>query len=89
MEKNKKEIIMLEKNIKKEEVVVYIMIVFVTILIIFLCCLDILFPTANTKREYHECVNFVKYQEHYQITPLSWNYRDSFKCIECGKDYKD
>ena len=38
--------------------------------------------------EKHECVNFVRYNEHYQITPLTWKYRKSFKCIECGKDWK-
>lgn len=37
----------------------------------------------------HECTTYVKYQEHYQITPMTWYYRDSFKCIECGKDWKD
>lgn len=29
------------------------------------------------------------YEEHYMITPMAWGYRDSFKCTECGKDYKD
>ena len=37
----------------------------------------------------HECTTYIKYQEHYQITPMTWYYRDSFKCIECGKDWKD
>jgi hypothetical protein len=36
----------------------------------------------------HECTTFVKYKEHYRITPLTWYYRNSFKCIECGKDWK-
>ena len=39
-------------------------------------------------KEKHECVNFVRYNEHYQITSLTWGYRKSFKCIECGKDWK-
>lgn len=23
------------------------------------------------------------------LEPVTWYYRDSFKCIECGKDWKD
>ena len=37
----------------------------------------------------HECTTFVKYNEHYMVSPLMWNYRESFKCIECEKDYKE
>lgn len=46
--------------------------------------------TGNEELENkHECTTYIKYQEHYQITPMTWYYRDSFKCIECGKDWKD
>lgn len=48
-----------------------------------------IFLKANNKQPIHKCINFVKYKEHYQITPLTWGYRDSFKCIECQKDYKN
>lgn len=35
----------------------------------------------------HECSQFIKTTEQYQITPLSWWTRDCFKCIECGNTY--
>ena len=48
------------------------------------------FEPNNEKLENkHECTTYIKYQEHYQITSVTWNYRDSFKCVECGKDWKD
>ena len=48
------------------------------------------FEPNNEKLEnQHECTTYIKYQEHYQVTPMTWYYRDSFKCIECGKDWKD
>ena len=46
-------------------------------------------PKNEELENKHECTTYIKYQEHYQITPMTWYYRDSFKCIECGKDWKD
>ena len=46
-------------------------------------------PENEELENKHECTTYIKYQEHYQITPMTWYYRDSFKCIECGKDWKD
>ena len=67
--------------------------VFATIIglgtVVLLLLLDALFPTTSEEQKKHECINFVKYQEHYQITPMTWGYRDSFKCIECKKDWKN
>lgn len=66
----------------------------IIILIIAMCIfigisiLGVLEPNIKNKNE-HKCTTFVKYQEHYQITSVNWNYRDSFKCVECGKDWKD
>lgn len=66
----------------------------IIILIIAMCMfvgmsiLGVSEPNVENKNE-HKCTTFVKYQEHYQITPTTWNYRDSFKCVECGKDWKD
>lgn len=51
--------------------------------------LAVLEPENEELENKHECTTYVKYQEHYQITPMTWYYRDSFKCIECGKDWKD
>ena len=51
------------------------------------CMIDTLLPTSANE-EKHECTTFIKYKEHYQITPMTWGYRDSFKCIECGRDWK-
>lgn len=51
--------------------------------------LAVLEPENEELENKHECTRYVKYQEHYQITPMTWYYRDSFKCIECGKDWKD
>lgn len=46
-------------------------------------------PGNEELKNKHECTTYIKYQEHYQITPMTWYYRDSFKCIECGKDWKN
>ena len=46
-------------------------------------------PENEELKNKHECTTYIKYQEHYQITLMTWYYRDSFKCIECGKDWKD
>ena len=73
----------------KEKLIEYIIIVFIFISVIFLCWLDYKFPTVESEEKQHECITFIKYKEHYMITPMTWHYRNSFKCIECGKDYKD
>lgn len=73
----------------KENLVDYVIIGLIILSIIFLCWLDIAFPTTKTEEEQHKCTTFVKYKEHYQITPMTWYYRNSFKCIECEKDYKN
>ena len=58
--------------------------------IIFMMSILAAFKPENEELENkHECTTYIKYQEHYQITPMTWYYRDSFKCIECGKDWKD
>lgn len=41
-------------------------------------------PENEELKNKHECTTYIKYQEH-----LTCYYRDSFKCIECGKDWKD
>lgn len=59
-------------------------------LLFFMMTILAAFESGNEELENkHECTKYVKYQEHYQITPMTWYYRDSFKCIECGKDWKD
>ncbi len=59
-------------------------------LLFFMMAILAAFEPENEELENkHECTKYVKYQEHYQITPMTWYYRDSFKCIECGKDWKD
>lgn len=73
----------------KERLIEYTIIGFIFTSIIFLCWLDYKFPTKEVEEVKHECTTFVKYQEHYMITSMTWHYRNSFKCIECGKDYKD
>lgn len=73
----------------KENLIDYIIIAFIFLSIIFLCWLDYKFPTVESEEKQHECTTFIKYQEHYMITPMTWGYRDSFKCIECGKNYKN
>ena len=45
--------------------------------------------SVQSNEPIHQCTTFIKYQEHYMITPMTWGYRESFKCVECGKDYKD
>lgn len=73
----------------KQNLIDYIIIAFIFLSIMFLCWLDYIFPTVKNDEKQHECITFIQYQEHYMITPMTWYYRDSFKCIECGKDYKD
>lgn len=59
-------------------------------LLFFMMAILAAFESENEELENkHECTTYVKYQEHYQITPMTWYYRESFKCIECGKDWKD
>ena len=59
-------------------------------LLFFMMVILAAFAPGNEELEHkHECTTYIKYQEHYQITPMTWYYRDSFKCIECGKDWKD
>lgn len=59
-------------------------------LLFFMMATLVAFEPKNEELENkHECTTYIKYQEHYQITPMTWYYRDSFKCIECGKDWKD
>jgi hypothetical protein len=59
-------------------------------LLFFMMAILAAFEPNNEKLEnQHECTTYIKYQEHYQVTPMTWYYRDSFKCIECGKDWKD
>lgn len=59
-------------------------------LLFFIMVMLVVLEPENEKLENkHECTTYIKYQEHYQITPMTWYYRDSFKCIECGKDWKD
>lgn len=59
------------------------------LLFFIMVMLAVLEPENEELENKHECTTYVKYQEHYQITPMTWYYRDSFKCIECGKDWKD
>lgn len=62
------------------------------LIIIGLLIITIIFDNSNiiTNNEpVHKCTMFVKYDKQYMITPLTWGYRESFKCIECNKDYKD
>lgn len=58
--------------------------------ILILVIIALLSPTkfSDKNKEKHSCTNFVVYREKYNITPLVWSYRTSFKCVECGKDYK-
>lgn len=56
-------------------------------LLILLAVADV--PTTEDEPEEHQCTTFIKYNEHYMVSPLMWNYRESFKCVECGKDYKE
>ncbi len=59
-------------------------------LLFFMIPIPVVFEPENEELENkHECTTYIKYQEHYQITPMTWYYRDSFKCVECGKDWKD
>lgn len=67
------------------DTIIITMIIFFAVLLLLI---SIASPTIE-KEDKHECTTFTKYNEHYQITPMSWGYRDSFKCIECKKDYKD
>ena len=58
--------------------------------VIFMMSILAAFEPENEELENkHECTTYIKYQEHYQITPMTWYYRDSFKCVKCGKDWKD
>lgn len=59
------------------------------LLFFIMVMLAVLEPENEELENKHECTTYVKYQEHYQITPMTWYYRDSFKCIECRKDWKD
>lgn len=59
------------------------------LLFFMMAILAALEPENGELENKHECTTYIKYQEHYQITPMTWYYRDSFKCIECGKDWKD
>ena len=59
------------------------------LLFFIMVMLAVLEPENEELENKHECTTYVKYQEHYQITPMTWYYRDNFKCIECGKDWKD
>lgn len=59
------------------------------LLCFMMAILAVLEPENEELENKHECTTYIKYQEHYQITPMTWYYRDSFKCIECGKDWKD
>lgn len=68
-----------------EKIILWII---VSVMFMLLVIVGILEPQYNEK-EKHECVNFIKYNERYQVTPLSWWFRESFKCVDCGKDYKD
>ena len=62
----------------------------IAVLLFFMMVTLAAFAPGNEELESkHECTTYIKYQEHYQITPMTWYYRDSFKCIECGKDWKD
>lgn len=62
----------------------------IAVLLFFMMATLAAFAPGNEELENkHECTTYIKYQEHYQITPMTWYYRDSFKCIECGKDWKD
>lgn len=57
---------------------------------ILICLLSMIPDVEETENESeHVCTTYVRYEEHYMITPMTWGYRDSFKCTECGKDYKD
>ena len=59
-------------------------------LLFFMMATLVAFEPKNEELENkHECTTYIKYQEHYQITPMTWYYRDSFNCIECGKEWKD
>lgn len=55
-------------------------------ILIFLC---LIIPDVEKTENEHICNTYIRYKEHYMITPMAWGYRDSFKCTECGKDYKD
>ena len=71
---------------KIELIIIWIFVIFVFIGSLILGLLE---PALDEPENEHQCTTFVKYQEHYQITPMTWYYRDSFKCVECGKDWKD
>lgn len=73
----------------KDWILDYLIIGIIFVFIGLMLFLDIKFPSDTLNEEKHECTTFVKYKEHYQITPMTWYYRDSFKCIECGRDYKE
>ena len=72
----------------KEDLIGYTVIGIIVVLVVFMCYLDYKFPTEQKEEKEHKCSIFIKYKEHYQVTPLTWYYRDSFKCTECGRDYK-
>lgn len=69
------------------EIIIITMLIFCTILLLLTSIASS--TLIEEKEDKHECTTFIKYNEHYQITPLSWGYRDSFKCVKCRKDYKD
>lgn len=62
---------------------------FIALLYAIAIYLILIIPDTEKVESEHICSNYIKYSEHYMITPMSWGYRDSFKCTECGKDYKD
>ena len=72
----------------KDNIVDYLIVGIIIVFMVLMLVLDIKFPNNSSNEKEHECITFVKYKEHYQITPMTWYYRDSFKCIECGRDYK-
>lgn len=51
--------------------------------------LFLIIPDVEKTENEHVCTTYVRCEEHYMITPMTWSYRDSFKCTECGKDYKE
>ena len=73
----------------KDNIVDYLIIGIIIVFIALMLGVNIKFPSNTSNEEKHECTTFVKYKEHYQVTPMTWGYRDSFKCIECGRDYKE
>lgn len=43
----------------------------------------------QNEKEKHICTTFVKYDKHYMVTPMTWDYKECLKCIECGKNYDE